>query len=236
MTVLHKGANYHVSSTDNRPDLSLYTHLLLQNEIPLDSTLSYLTASSTITSIFNPSPMLTVSELQEFPWSNLSWLIVNEGELETLLDAFGARQTAQNGRSLSDIATEGILALHKSRYFSEKVAIICTLGAQGILYYQPGRDVGALPAGKLVKPVKDTTGAGDCFAGYFTAGLMAARQGDSIESILQACLTVSCITQQGMRADGLHRHAQSASKMKVRWRVYRLRGKSTKGCDCVPAP
>lgn len=189
--MLHKGANYHVPSTDERPDLSLYTHLLLQNEIPLASTLSYLTASPAITSIFNPSPMLTVSELRSFPWSNLSWLIVNEGELETLLEAFEVKIVPDDGTSLETTARKGILALHGCQYFSKDVSVICTLGAQGILYFQPGGEVGSLAAGKLVKPVVDTTGAGDCFAGYFTAGLMASSEIDCIESVLQTCLTVS---------------------------------------------
>ena len=33
-----------------------------------------------------------------------------------------------------------------------------------------------LPSAKLDNPVLDTTGAGDCFTGYFVSGLMTLRR------------------------------------------------------------
>ena len=137
--------------------------------------------------------MLSPEELRAFPWSVLSWLIVNEGELQTLLEAFGSSVSTDDG-NLIQSCTDGIAALHKNEHFSSNVSVICTLGAQGILYFQPGEGgpkSGHLPAGKLSKPVKDTTGAGDCFAGYFAAGLMRSKEGESLEEVLQDCLTVS---------------------------------------------
>lgn len=194
--VLHKGANFFVPPTDAAPDVSPYTHLLLQNEIPLPSTLGFLTANPSITSIFNPSPILLPEELRLFPWSNLSWLIVNEGELETLLDHLSPSPPSLSGDLISD-GKERITALNQAEHFSDSVAIICTLGATGILWFDPkkGRQIGHLPAAKVDK-VRDTTGAGDCFAGYFAAGLMAAKEGDGIEEVLKGCLTVSvCVDE-----------------------------------------
>ena len=194
--VLHKGANFYIPPTDAAPDVSPYTHLLLQNEIPLPSTLGHLTANSSLVSIFNPSPMLLPEELRMFPWSNLSWLIVNEGELETLLNHLSPSPPLLSGDLVSD-AKERIIALNQAEHFSSKVAIICTLGATGILWFDPskGKEIGHLPAAKVDK-VKDTTGAGDCFAGYFAAGLMAAQGGGEIEDVLKGCLTVStCLGQ-----------------------------------------
>ncbi|WVR08132.1 hypothetical protein IAU60_005178 [Kwoniella sp. DSM 27419] len=194
--VLHAGANYHLPSDPQPPALTPYTHLLLQNEIPLSSTLAHLESagSSGLTSVFNPSPMLTQDQLRDFPWKHLSWLIVNEGELGDLLQAFGAAlpNLQEDSTDLRSAAQEGILALHRNEYFSSRVGIICTLGAKGILYFDPGRglEIGHLPAAKLVNPLRDTTGAGDCFAGYFVAGLMGGAQ---LEDVLKTCLTACAV-------------------------------------------
>ncbi|GFZ50004.1 hypothetical protein JCM24511_07757 [Saitozyma sp. JCM 24511] len=194
--VLHAGANYHIPASDTPPQLSGFTHLLLQNEIPLSSTLSYLTAASSlgVISTFNPSPMLTPGQLRSFPWQSLSWLIVNEGELGDLLQAFEI--PLSSSPDLRTKAEEELLALHKSKSFHPDVSIICTLGAQGILYFQPGQAVGHLPAATLLHPLKDTTGAGDCFAGYFVAGLM---RGLELEQVLTTCLTACamCVESAG---------------------------------------
>ena len=192
--VLHKGANFHVPPSDHSPDLSAYTHLLIQNEIPLKSTLDHLTTGGSLglVSVFNPSPMLSSSELRAFPWSSLSWLIVNEGELADLLEALGTTTTGNGSQDdLQGKAERDLKALHENPHFSRSTSIICTLGAQGIIYFQPqdgAINMGHLPAAKLQNPVKDTTGAGDCFAGYFVAGLMAGLE---LEAVLKTCLTVS---------------------------------------------
>ncbi|OCF34299.1 ATP-binding protein [Kwoniella heveanensis BCC8398] len=248
--VLHAGANYHLPSSSSThslpPNLDGITHLLLQNEIPLSSTLSYLTSagsSGSVTSVFNPSPMLTPDQLRHFPWKDLSWLIVNEGELGDLLLAFSSPSASssqcssaedgnvpnsdekdvvgaldENSSTLIEDAKKGILALHRNSFFSPYVGVICTLGSKGILYFDPilesesisasasaspngTEQVGYLPAGKLVNPLKDTTGAGDCFAGYFIAGLMERQEAGTgdLESILKTCLTACaiCVENQG---------------------------------------
>ncbi|WRT69602.1 uncharacterized protein IL334_006591 [Kwoniella shivajii] len=205
--VLHAGANYYLPSPNPSPDLKGYTHLLLQNEIPLSSTLSYLrhAGENGLISVFNPSPMLSQKQLRDFPWTDLSWLIVNEGELQDLLLAFNASSSSsKKGTQGSDdndiqkIAQHGILQLHENEYFSKKIGIICTLGSKGILYFDPStsKEIGHLPAGKLITSLKDTTGAGDCFAGYFVAGLM---RGDKLEDVLKTCLTACaiCVENEG---------------------------------------
>jgi ribokinase len=117
---------------------------------------------------------------------------VNEGELVDLLQAFEIPLSSSS--DLRSKAEEELLALHKSKSFHPDVSIICTLGAQGILYFQQGQAVGHLPAAKLQNPLKDTTGAGDCFAGYFVAGLM---RGLELEQVLRTCLTVSQAAEVG---------------------------------------
>lgn len=207
MAVLHAGANFHVGDNDHSPRLTSFTHLLLQNEIPLTTTISHLRAAGMahLTTVFNPSPMLTASALRDFPWTDLTWLIVNEGELESLLEAFGVVTVGRGSKGLRERAEEELHALHGSQDFASSVSIICTLGSQGMLYLPSSSDssneepVGYLQAAKLERPLKDTTGAGDCFAGYFVAGLMNRRQGEALQEILQTCLIVSLGRRMGTR-------------------------------------
>lgn len=126
--------------------------------------------------------MLTPEELRAFPWSALNWLIVNEGEIQDLLRAFGAESNSTDAGVL-------IKELFAAEGFNKGVKVICTLGAEGVMWATDGQgvEVGKLPAGKLEKGVKDTTGAGDCFLGYLTAGLMRE---ESLEEALQNCLAV----------------------------------------------
>lgn len=68
--------------------------------------------------------------------------------------------------------------------------IICTLGSNGVLAYMPTfhqpktenetPSFMYLPAAKVVGGVKDTTGAGDTFAGYFVRGIMEFGPGAKV--------------------------------------------------------
>jgi ribokinase len=182
---LHKGANFHITPAQQTPNLEGFTHLLIQNEIPLSDTLTYIrkAADKGITTLFNPSPMLTPDELRAFPWSSLNWLVVNEGEIQDLLRAFGAESSSEDAAVL-------IKELYAAEGFNKSVKVVCTLGAEGVMWAVDGKgvEVGRLPAGRLENGVKDTTGAGDCFLGYLTAGLM---RDESLEVALQNCLAVS---------------------------------------------
>ena len=145
-----------------------------------------------MTTIFNPSPMLSPTELRKFPWVTVTWLIVNEGELNDLLDAFGLPVSCDG--SVRARAGKGVAALHNCRQFPQAVSIICTLGEHGIICLESPEksseqpNIMYLEAEYLERPVKDTTGAGDCFAGYFVAGLM---ENIGLEGTLNLCLTVS---------------------------------------------
>ncbi|KAK7680409.1 hypothetical protein QCA50_016649 [Cerrena zonata] len=87
--ILHRGANYATVSSDSVTSTT-FSHLLIQNEIPFSSTLAALAHAHQIdaTTLFNPSPMPNIQQLRELPWDELDWLIVNQGEVLTLLKAF----------------------------------------------------------------------------------------------------------------------------------------------------
>jgi ribokinase len=141
----------------------------------------------------NPSPLPTAEQTRDFPWERLNWLIVNEGETKDLLASVGEPRSVDAIELV--IPPEGVpehrtvvLSAHTigSKLASHPrfagVNIICTLGSVGLVAFVTSvQDVGKrafyLPAAKFDGPVVDTTGAGDCFTGYFVSGLMGLKQG-----------------------------------------------------------
>ncbi|KAF7324656.1 Ribokinase [Mycena kentingensis (nom. inval.)] len=170
--ILFKGANYASVPPQLQPFHPDTTHVVFQNEVPLDSTIAFLTlaAEKHISTVFNPSPMPTPDELKFFPWDKLTWLVVNAGEAADLCSHLGLRVAPSDLDSSPKTASLLIaLASHMPR-----TNIVCTLGADGVLaklLVEP--DPVHLPAATLDGPPLDTTGAGDCFTGYMVAGLMA---------------------------------------------------------------
>jgi len=192
--VLHHAAN-HIELPPPTPGcLEGFTHLLLQNEIPFKSTTEYLSAAHAlgIATIMNPSPLPTSEQTRGFPWGKLTWLIVNEGEARDLLKSVGEPHTMDPIELvLPEGAPEDRAAVRSAHTIGSKLAshptfkgtnIICTLGSVGLIAFVAlaqgvGKGALYLPAAKLDGPVVDTTGAGDCFTGYFVAGLMGLKQG-----------------------------------------------------------
>ena len=210
LTVLHKGANFALPDPPTQNDVERHltgiSHLLLQNEIPWASTLAYLEYAHArgIVTLFNPSPMPADAELRAFPWTNLSWLIVNEGEAESLLRAICGNpgyHKVDEGYPVdwpddNDLRLSFSI-LNKLRHSEHLVStsVVCTLGAVGVLASIRGlKEVLYFPAAALEGNVRDATGAGDCFTGYFVAGLMESRNNqlskDEAVELLQLCVQV----------------------------------------------
>ena len=72
--------------------------------------------------------------------------------------------------------------------------IVCTLGARGVMCvtHDAGVRMTYVRAAEPAKGVKDTTGAGDCFTGYFVQGLM--RDKWEIEPVLRAAVEAAGIS------------------------------------------
>jgi len=204
--VLYKGANYASLPVQTiHPDT---TYMVFQNEIPLASTVEYLThaASLQISTIFNPSPMLSPEELKTFPWHQLTWLVVNAGEALELCRALNQEVKDTSKRSAVDVATPLLLQLSA---YMPTTNILCTLGADGVLanFTLPGEPkITYLPAAKLQGTTRDTTGAGDCFTGYLVAGLMRLEKKhatiDDYVSVLRRCVQAAgmCVEKRGALA------------------------------------
>ncbi|EIM87248.1 Ribokinase-like protein [Stereum hirsutum FP-91666 SS1] len=242
--VLHKGANHtqtppssHFSSKSSEPLTSTITHILLQNEIPSQTTISHLTHfhHQSATTIFNPSPMPSREELFHFPWKHLDWLLVNEGEAEALLKSLRYRHKHGNRASDHIAHSKGdtystIKRLHVHRHFSERTNIVCTLGALGVivlihdqqecLYLEAAELKGAVGGGEDV--IRDTTSAEDCFAGYFVRGLMQMHeQGVSpiglreAGDLMRVCLTAAAMCVE-RRSNGAMESIPSSEKVQER--------------------
>ncbi|CAD6891749.1 unnamed protein product [Tilletia controversa] len=145
------------------------THLVLQNEIPLETTRAFLKAAETrsITTIFNPSPLPTEAEAREFEWDLVDVLVVNEGEAGALVSLFGANDVHAPSMEEKLVRCPKI---ERIRW------IIVTRGDRGVSAYVrqgdgPQRETIDQAAFKP-EQVIDTTGAGDIFLGYLVAGLL----------------------------------------------------------------
>lgn len=169
---------------------SSYSHLLLQNEIPLESTKDALRKahSAGLVTILNPSPMLTLEQLEVFEWDKLDWLLINEGEGQDLVAALSGSTT-----NSSTDSSEEILSKLRETKLGSLTGIIMTRGADGVMAGLKNGDIVTAGAGTVVGGVKDTTGAGDCFTGYFATLLSTLPKGSQLESTkLRQILEISC--------------------------------------------
>ncbi|KAF9456041.1 Ribokinase-like protein [Collybia nuda] len=212
--ILFPGANHsrlHEKTWSGRAEHSFpnSSHLLLQNEIHMDSTLYALKNAQNTTIIFNPSPLPSTKEIAGFPWHKVDWLIVNEGETRDLYEALfghgnsGTTSTMSNRKLIASLSAQSAFA---------STNIICTLGKDGVLAFIPtfhrrntmdgSPSFLQLPAAKLQGHVRDTTGAGDCFTGYFVQGLMEhgphAKVGREIQEHDIVCILKICVQAAGM--------------------------------------
>ena len=125
--------------------------VLLQNEINLVDYVIEAAAKRKMRIVLNPSPYNT--QIDSCDLSKVNLFLVNEIE--------GAQMTGKE--DLSDILDEMI-----TRY--PKAGIVMTLGGDGCVYQDAQR---RFYQDSLHVPVKNTTGAGDTFTGYFLASLVS---------------------------------------------------------------
>ncbi|GJN94450.1 hypothetical protein Rhopal_007530-T1 [Rhodotorula paludigena] len=188
--VLNKGANFSLAAPPlSPPQLSEYTHLLLQNEISLDETKRVLrdAHAAGLTTLLNPSPMLTREELAAFEWDQLDWLVINEGEGEDLLLALADGAEAGKGDA------KALLGALRATVLRGLTGIIMTRGAEGVVASLRAGEVVEVGPGKVVGEVKDTTGAGDCFTGFFATLLSTLPRDEALSpATLSSVLSIAC--------------------------------------------
>jgi ribokinase len=120
----------------------------------------------------------------EMKWEHVDWLVMNEGEVQQLLDAFSTSSSAsqtemQHSINVPDscLRSSALILRLASQPLFENVNIVCTLGPLGVLAHLPsitkdGESNIIHEPGVPTTELRDTTGAGDCWTGYLVAGLM----------------------------------------------------------------
>ncbi|KZO99247.1 Ribokinase-like protein [Calocera viscosa TUFC12733] len=177
------------------------THLLLQNEIRQDTTLAFLkyAKQNGIKTVYNPSPLLPPEEIAKFPWDMVDYLLLNEHEAAALADATSPGQTSKPpGLSEGAPGDADVLSRLQQPQF-ENCIIILTLGAQGVVASISKDELYYLPVAKLRGTTRDSTGAGDCFTGYFVSGLLQGIEKDNWKTLLQRCVVAAgmCVERPG---------------------------------------
>lgn len=179
---MHPGANH--LKLETPPALPEGTaFLLLQNEIPLPQTTHYLSLATAAKAcaVFNPSPMLSPEEIRAFEWGRLGWLVVNEGEMKSLLDALPEASISDSTLETANIPSNlqavlpnlHRLAAHPLLQAPAASGIILTLGPAGSVTLPPSSSSPFhTSASTLRGSYRDTTGAGDTFLGFFVGSLM----------------------------------------------------------------
>lgn len=154
--IVHPGANGLLSAAtvrNQRARIAVAGALLTQLEVPLEAVLAgiEIASESGVNVVLNPSPVSS-----DFPWGGprIDFLIVNQTEAETLFDKPAA--------TLETDTAAWSAALQQKKVGS----LIVTRGPASVLTLHKGV-FAAVPA----HPVEavDTVGAGDTFAGVFTA-------------------------------------------------------------------
>ena len=176
------------SPTSLHPNPAL---LVLQLEIPLDTTLAILSTArqQSIPVLLNPAP---AQPLPFRTYASTTHLIVNETEAAIITSIFN---TTHPGNTLEDC----VKRLTKLPVPN----IIITLGAQGVLYmHNPTSRIFILPAEPAT--VRDTTAAGDTFVGAYAVGI--ARGVDSPADIAQVIIWANKAAAMTVEKEG----AQSA--------------------------
>ncbi|PLW08955.1 hypothetical protein PCANC_19340 [Puccinia coronata f. sp. avenae] len=163
-------------------DPTRYSHVLLQNEIPIAHTVhtSQIARSLGITTVFNPSPLPTLTEVTELvDWSAIDWLIVNEEEARILRDRANSRNRCnaqlecdKNPHLTPELAVlQDLISLSMATF-----SIVITLGSRGsLLAFRFSSELWLgfhTPPSPGKRPVINTTGAGDCFTGFLVAELI----------------------------------------------------------------
>jgi ribokinase len=133
--------------------------------------------------VLNPAPIMP---LPAAVLALTDVLILNETELAALsASTLAPESTEALARLLAEIQTSG------------PAVMVLTLGARGVLMHTKGSAPLHLPAHKL--QVRDTTGAGDCFAGAFVTAVLEGREFAAAVRFANAAAALS-VTRDGAAA------------------------------------
>lgn len=176
------GANGRVDPETVRAAVDGAAGVLVSTEIPASAVVAAVTAATAagLVCVLNPAPVLPeLTDLLE----RGPVLTPNAGELADLASAAG-------------VAGDDPSALAAALAERTGAPVVVTLGGDGVLVVEPGRDPVHLPAEPVT--VVDTTGAGDAFNGTLAARLTA---GDDVVAAARAANAAAAraVTASGAR-------------------------------------
>jgi len=158
--VIAGGANRELQSADIERALAVLGDgdwLLLQNEVNDLPRVLEMARSTAARVAFNLAPV--DGREAGYDLSVIDLLIVNQVEAAALVDH-------------PSEAPQQILEQLQLRY--PQMTLVLTLGAEGLLYAEPGRSIQEVPAFPVY--IVDETAAGDAFIGFLLAGLLAGAE------------------------------------------------------------
>ncbi|CAG8597111.1 17600_t:CDS:2 [Acaulospora morrowiae] len=121
---------------------------------------------------FNPAP-LSVNIMEIFSFDLVDYLILNKLEAKQLHEQILKMNNSTGLDRLYPTPEEALKTL--SIEFPQLVGIIITLGSEGLIaWYRPMNKLYTLTSFKTT--VRDSTGAGDAFTGYFVASIARNQQ------------------------------------------------------------
>lgn len=183
--VLWPGANDAITREHIEGWLSgTYAGLVLQNEVGGTEEIISLAHDLGIRVIFNSAPR----HVQNLCfWNNLpvEVLVVSREEAADLIALFKL-----DGHLDHEQTVRGIHSVTKVQL------IICTLDKDGLCYLKDGADYAHLPVHPCLNPVIDTTGAGDCFVGYFASEYFNGSELQRCFDIARAAAAI-CVERRG---------------------------------------
>lgn len=153
--VLLPGTNYSIYPLPDFAKQARHSHLLVQNEVPVEQTAEALRSakSAGLTTIFNPSPLPTQEALSQIPWDCVDWVVVNADEAVELSADLGC----SSGDALTSLSSR----------LATSSGIVMTRGGNGVAAVVKTADYEwqrfEAPPGRVLTRIVNTTGAGDTF-------------------------------------------------------------------------
>ncbi|KAJ1882211.1 putative ribokinase [Coemansia sp. RSA 1722] len=221
--VLFPGANHRMTEEDAHSALAQSNPgdwLLLTNETTAVAEAIRVAHSMEMRVLWNPAPMDQDLVARGMPIEHVDVLVVNETELRGLAAQIDGIDVEENTELCKQKCTE--IARQVMNKFGNQVVAV-TLGSEGsvALVRRPKTNTHAIPTTNKVEQgeqedghsdiaeislecapirkqyIKDTTGAGDTWVGYFAAEL-ARTQGNSPESIGSLASLTPAMVEQAM--------------------------------------
>lgn len=179
--LVYDGANAKVEVEEGRVESDV---VVLQNEIPISVVEKVIESSSNDQLVvYNPSPVNTKFDSKLY--SKVTCLIVNSVEAGAILGEKFSKE---------DDPTEALDKIESiARTLDLPKYLLITLGAEGVVYFDnsgSGSKPVHVSSFKPVKPIVDTTGAGDTFLGAVTTQL---ADGNHIEDAIKFAVRASSI-------------------------------------------